>query len=54
MKLFNKSVRILPSVFSKRKRLCGKACGNCGSSENVHYVTQQGAEIQEARQKPAE
>lgn len=54
VKLFNKWVRILTSVFSKRKRLCGKACGKCGSSENIHYVTQRGTEIQEAREKLAE
>lgn len=53
-KLFHKWVRILPSFFSRRKRLCGKACGKCGSSENVHYVTQQGTETQGAVEKPAE
>lgn len=54
VKLFHKWVRILPSFFSRRKRPCGKACGKCGSSENVHYVTQQGTETQGAVEKPAE
>lgn len=43
-KLFHKWVPILPSLFSRRKGPCGKACGKCGSSEKVHYVTQQGTE----------
>lgn len=47
-KLFHKRVRILRSVFSRR-RLCGKACGKCGSSENINCITQQGTEIQEPR-----
>lgn len=54
VKLFNKRVRIFPSIFSKRKRLCGKACGKRGSSRNIHYVIQRGAETQEAGEKPAE
>lgn len=51
---FTSELEFFHRFFSRRKGPCGKACGKCGSSENVCYVTQQGTETQGAVEKPAE